>query len=152
MQWKPLVCWLSFFTVMLLLPIGRVGAEPRYDVHGDRVHPGAEEFAGVFNGIGAAPEKDKEPRLALVNDRTYTVDKDAIFRTKSGAKTTLTSFKEGMAVRYYALDDLLTKMWVVEPDKGDAEDASKATEGGDTTEKAAKPAETIRLEDGAWKN
>ena len=152
MKWKLPVVWLILVAVMTLLTLDQASAEPRYDLHGDRVHPGAEEFAGVFNGIGTAPEKDKEPRLALVNDRTYTVDKDAIFRTKSGAKTTLTSFKEGMAVRYYALDDLLTKMWVVEPDKGDAEDASKATEGGDTTEKAAKPAETIRLEDGAWKN
>ena len=107
----------------------------------------------MFDGIGAAPEEGEKSQLVLVNDRTFTVDQDAIFRTLSGAKTTLASFEKGMPVRFFALDNLLTKMWAVDPEKREGEQqASVVSEGGPKAEPATKPDGAPRLEDGVWKN
>ena len=153
MQLKRPAAWMALVTVMIFLTLGQAYGEPRYDLHGDLVHPGAEEFAGVFDGIGAAPEEGEKSQLVLVNDRTFTVDQDAIFRTLSGAKTTLASFEKGMPVRFFALDNLLTNMWAVDPEKREGEQqASVVSEGGPKAEPATKPDGAPRLEDGVWKN
>ncbi len=145
MKWKLHVVRLVLLAVLALLPIGRAGAEPRHDIHGDLIHPGAEEYSGIFNGIGAVPAKDGEARLVLVNDRTYRVAEDAIFRSQSGGKTTLNTFKDGVSVKYYALDDLLTKMWAVKAEQGEKENAAGA-------DKKTAPVDAVRLEGGKWKN
>ena len=78
MQLKRPAAWMALVTVMIFLTLGQAYGEPRYDLHGDLVHPGAEEFAGVFDGIGAAPQAiarlcaEPHLRLSLVDfSETY---------------------------------------------------------------------------------
>lgn len=137
----------------VLLICGVVAAEPQYDVHGDLIRPGAEEFTGIFYGAGGADEGNIV-RTVVVNDSSYTIDSKTIFRTQGGGTTSLASFSNGMAVKFYALDALLTKMWPT----GTVESAETAVEGKGTPEdnsnssEEKKPASDLRKENGVWKN
>lgn len=137
---------LSILFGILALMASPGHTERRHDVHGDLVHLGAEEFTGVFVSVQKSAEDG--PQLVIINDSTYTLDKQAVFRAEGGGLTSLASFKPGTSVRFFALDALLTKMWAtgVPP----AEQAEKQKAAPATEDK--KPASTLRKEKGVWKN
>jgi len=134
-------------TLALLFVASNGMGEPRYDVHNDLIHPGAEEFTGNLDSI-----KPKNANgvytTVVINDTTFTVDPKAIFRTQGGTQTTLDSFKPGMTVKFIALDSLLTKMWPI----AEQQTSSPQSESSESSSGDAKPEKKIRKEKGVWKN
>lgn len=119
--------------------------ERRHDVHGDLVYLGAEEFTGFF--VSAQSNGDDGPQQVIIDDSIYSVDKQTIFRDKGGGLTSLASFKPGTPVRFFALDSLLTKMWVTGFPSQQKEGEQAAADGGNK-----KPSSTLRKDKGVWKN
>ncbi|ADW18220.1 hypothetical protein Despr_2072 [Desulfobulbus propionicus DSM 2032] len=143
MQWSKAVCLLVCVLGIVLLGDGNALAERRYDTHGDVIALGAEEFTGVVEGI-----REKQPgssQIIVINDSVYTIDKEAVFRTRSGGPTSVAYFKTGMAVKFYALGSVLTKMWeVTEQGPSVGQEPVPATQ-----QKNVVP---FRQEGGVWKN
>lgn len=121
-----------------------VNGEPTYDLHGDLIYPGAEEFSGVIDGFEANGERRD---IIVINDSIYTIQSDAIFRNRAGGKTGLSSFQPGMIVKFYALDNLLTKMWETEED----EEGIMIEDPEVSPEQPAR-GDQVRQEDGVWTN
>jgi hypothetical protein len=146
----------KWMCVLVLLGVVFFSASParterRTDVHGDLIHIGAEEFTGVF--VDAHETTTGGPRTVVIDDSTYTVDGQAIFRTQAGGTTTLADFKGGTPVKFYALDSLLTKMWP----SGTAKAAGAATEQNAAENNTRfverkKSDSTLRKEKNVWKN
>jgi hypothetical protein len=140
--------WLySIVLFGILILIASPGhAERRHDIHGDLVHLGAEEFTGVF--VSSQRVGDDGPQQVIIDDSIYSVDKQTVFRDKGGGLISLTSFKPGTPVRFFALDALLTKMWATgEPP---TEQVEKKKTIPSTEDK--KPSSMLRKEKGVWKN
>lgn len=148
MQWKKGKSWLAALVgIMVVLSSAQVFAEPERDIHGDRIHAGAEESYGEFNW--ELTDQGVRPQEVVINDRIYTVDENAIFRTAEGELTTLSSFKEGMAINFYAKypPRTLTKMWPTTERETEEEGLSSAKK-----ETKPKEIETLHQENGVWKN
>lgn len=121
-----------------------VSGEPTYDLHGDLIYPGAEEYTGVIDGFEALGERED---IIVINDSIYEIRTDAIFRNRAGSKTGLSSFESGMIVKFFALDNLLTKMW----DTGEDEEDTGVGEMDSSTQEPSGSGQ-IRQEDGVWTN
>lgn len=128
----------------MLAVASTVSGEPTYDLHGDLIHPGAEEFTGMVDGFEANGERKD---IIVINDSIYTIDSGAVFRNSAGGKTGLSSFQDGMVVKFYALDNLLTKMW----DTGEVEEGIMVEEPATSPEQSSS-GDPIRQEDGVWTN
>lgn len=129
------------FSMLLAFP-GQ--AERRYDVHGDLVSLGADEHTGVLTSVHNASPGN--PQRVVINDSTYTVDDQAIFRTAEGSLTSLAQLKPGTPVRFFSVDSLLTKMWATGKPSGQKKELQAAPGG------AKKTIHTLRQENGVWKN
>ncbi|NLX17905.1 MAG: hypothetical protein GXY53_01285 [Desulfobulbus sp.] len=139
--------WIVAMTacVLLLGQIVLASAETRSDVHGDIIRPGAEEFVGVF--VHAHERTGDEPQVVVIDDSTYIIDSQTIFRNSHGALVALENFKEQTPIGFFALGTLLTKMWMI----GEPMAEKKAD---DTVDKADRKADTqfFRDEKGVWIN
>lgn len=118
--------------------------EHSYDLHGDLIYPGAEEFDGIIDGFEANGVKEN---IIVINDTIYSLHSDAIFRNRTGGRTGLSSFKVGMMIKFYALENMLTKMW----DTGEVEE-SMVDEGPATSPEQPASEDQIRQVDGVWTN
>jgi hypothetical protein len=125
--------------------------EPRYDVQGDLIRSGAEEFSGILNSINLNTTNNGNASV-LINDSIFTVDSEAIFRNKEGGSATLGSFTPGMTVKFFALGSLLTKMWPADKQKNSASQAIGGTGTSNDDTKEANSAGKIHQDRGVWKN
>lgn len=144
---RHVVCCLLCFA-MWLASFSIAQCEVRYDMHDDEVAPGALEFSGI---IDAAPERTPEGiEVLIINDTVYLLDQNAKFRDRNGGLVGSASFKKGMTVGFFVIDNnLITKMWQttidMEVSPGPVQESlgsGNQPAGGDQ----------LRLEDGVWKN
>lgn len=133
--------WAVLIVGVVLLLTRPATAEFMEDIHGDRIHPGAEEYYGVVDDIPEDVETERQ--TIIINDSVFRIDDGVIFRSVNGDLTELSYFTPGMMVHYYALGNLLTKMWptgeIHETAPPPPEESRDAEEG-------------FRLEDGVWRN
>jgi hypothetical protein len=132
--------WTVLIVAVVLLLSHPATAEFMQDVHGDRIHPGAEEYYGVIDDM---PEQlEAGGQVIIINDSVYRIDDGVMFRSVTGGLADLSFFTPGMMVHYYALGNLLTKMW---PTGEMHETAPPSAEFGEDEE-------AFRFEDGLWRN
>ncbi len=122
-------------------------SEPRYDLHNDLVAYSAIERQGRLDLI--TPGSAERPASVTIDDRSFALDEDCIFRNSYGGRTSLDAFETGMNVGYFVVDDkTITKMW---------HDAEQET-GSDqpppelTPDSSGSAGDEIRFEDGVWRN
>lgn len=142
---------IAFVVTSLLLAGYQPGwAERRHDVHDDEIALGAEESEGVIYRIDDDPLGENK-RIVVIEESIFTVAPDAVFRTKSGASTDISHFKVGMRVKFYSVDSSLTKIWETSSIEASAtlpDAAASSSENG----AQPKNKETLRRENGVWKN
>jgi len=139
-------------TILTLLFVNNngMGETPR-DVHDDPIRPNAEEFTGNLDSIKLS-NVDGAKTTLVINDTSFVVDQNAIFRSQGGGLTTLAYFRPGMTVKFFAIDSLLTKMWAVaEPQATGSQMESNGDDSGNSLKKS-KPEQKVRKENGVWKN
>ena len=142
---KMIVPAVGLFFIWLLLCFPAWG-EPTYDVHNDLIAHGAFEYSGVINQL---PEvRSGGGGEIIIDDRVYQLSSDCILRNQNGRLVGITSFAEGMSVRFYALDETqITKMWqAAEENEGEGSNAERDIGG------VPRPESEIRLENGVWVN
>lgn len=130
--------------IPLLIAAQAAWGEPRYDEHGELIRPQAKKFSGVLQSIRSTERG--QVNIVVIDDSKYLIDEKTVFATSYGTHTSLASFKPEMAINFYAVKQLLTKMW---PSSQKPEDASGIYE--DVQQQGDKRDE-LRLEDGVWKN
>ncbi len=134
---------LCFIVVLFCLP---VYGEPTYDVHNDLIAHGAFEYSGVINQL--PEQRSGGGGEIIIDDRVFQLGADCILRNEDGRLVGISSFAEGMSVRFFALDEReITKMWQVGRED-ENEDSDQDREIGGTPV----PDSDIRLENGVWTN
>lgn len=119
-------------------------AESTYDEHGDLIRPNAERFSGTFEDFG--PEVDGVVSLIIMNDTNYKIDRETVYRDKDGGKSSLSRFKVGMLVDFYAIENLVTNLSV----SGEFDENSTARNNDQSTSVPIQG--KMRQEGGVWKN
>ena len=137
--------------VLVFVAVHPVHAEQRYDEHNDPIAHGALLFEGVIEGF---PDTIADVDEVTIYESLYIIDKDCIFRNRSGSLIALTSFKEGMRVGFYTIkNNIITKMWHI-PDSAEEDDdsAKEISPDAGQSEQNSGDEDPIRLEEGVWKN
>ena len=119
-------------------------AEPRYDEHGDLIRPQAKLRVGVLQSIQSNRGQDGG---LVIGDSGYSFDKETVFTTSYGNHSSLSIFRPGMTVNFYAVGQLLTKMWPSTVEMTE-EDSAMPNQG----ESAGSQDGTLHLENGVWTN
>lgn len=127
-----------------------LGESPR-DVHDDPIRPNAEEFTGNLDSI-KLHDVDSGKTTLVINDTSFIVDQNTVFRSQGGALTTLAYFEPGMTVKFFAIDSLLTKMWTVTAPQSMGSQTESDGSNSDNSLKKSKTEQKIRKENGVWKN
>jgi len=121
-------------------------AELRYDLHNDQVAHGAIEGSGILDTL---PADIAGGDLIGIDDGSYRLAPDCVFRNERGRLVNVSSLPVGMVVGFFAVDNTITKLWVKEdqPVEEKSQDIQPAsiTDSGDTLE-------GMTLENGVWKN
>lgn len=159
------IATVSAIVLLLSLSAGYGHAEDAYDIHGDLIAWTSLPFQGLIdqvslNGDGVIAD-------ISINDTQYTFAPDAIFRDANGGLTSQASFKEGMYVEFYYLENTttITKIWISTAElaeehsraylSDEAELETAAAESGEPAEQQvtppAHPGEVI-LKDGVYQN
>lgn len=133
--------WTVLIAAVVLLLTRPAIAEFAQDVHGDRIHPGADEYYGVIDYIPEDVETGRQ--TVIINDSVYRLDEAVVFRSVTGGLADLSFFTPGMMVHYYALGNLLTKMWPT----GEMHETAPAP-----SDEVEEDEEAFRFEDGVWRN
>ena len=139
--------------VLVFIAAHPVQSEQRYDLHDDPIAHGALLFDGNIDGF---PDTVAEVDEVTINEGLYLLHEDCILRNGYGRLVTLSSFKEGMRVGFYTVEEnTITKMWeILEADQEDEDDGGDneiAPDSGQEDQSGGDD-DSLRLEDGVWKN
>jgi len=109
---KLLISTITAILLLLSLPPGQGHTEDAYDIHGDLIAWTSLPAQGKVDQIFLNP--DGLIATISINDTKYSFADDAIFRDANGGLTPQTTFKEGMYVEFYYLENTttITKIWV----------------------------------------
>ena len=149
---------LSLF-VLVIASVLPGHAEQRYDEHDDPVAYAAIRSSGVLDEQYV--HQDGTKRVVIIDDRSYLLDPECIFRNRLGRLVPLARFQPGMEVRFYVVhpsyvaghrttfdQPTITKLWHSPSETTDDDrDISPSAGGGSRGED-----NTLRYEDGVWKN
>jgi hypothetical protein len=139
-------------TLIVLLAVSICHAEKRYDEQGDEVAYGSLFHTGKLDGV----DEGQEAVYISVDDMGYQIGPDALLRNANRSIIPYNRFELGDTVKFYAIDRVISKMWISDQDDGqtegeivkegsdqDSQETGQST-GGETGE--------FRLENGVWTN
>ncbi len=159
------IATISAVLLLLSLSLGHGHAEDAYDIHGDLIAWTSLPFQGLIDQVSL--NADGVITGISINDTQYTFAPDAIFRDASGGLNSQSSFKEGMYVDFYYLENTttITKIWISTKELAEehsrayySEEAAPETasaENGEPAEQQASPPPhqgEIILKDGVYQN
>lgn len=131
---------------MSLALVATVQAEARYDLHGDLIRPHAKLSHGIVLDVQV---KDRGQAVIFnIDDMLYSIDEGTAFTNTSGSHIGIGSFQGGMAVDFYAIGNLLTKIWPA----SEQEDEGNVPPPADDNPEEENPQGEIYLENGVYKN
>lgn len=130
---------LLLICILVIVPITAM-AEPTYDEQGDLIRPNSLLFVGDLEEV--IPATELTVASVTINDTTYLTDENTIYRNKYGGMTNPSSLIVGSEVEYYAIENLITKIRVLDDTVPVKQEGESGT--SDSNE--------IKQEDGVWKN
>lgn len=137
----------SLLLTVILLSLGvSVQGEQSYDIHDDPIVHGAIASSGRVDAMPLSAVS--EGQEITINDKVYSLGNNCIFRNQFGSLVGFSSFRVGMFVKFFVINENeITKLWHADTE-GDENDNDHHID----TDRTPASTEPFKKEGGVWTN